>query len=230
MAYGKRIEILCSLLSPAEVFADVGCDHGYCSEYMLKNSLCKKAILSDVSKGSLAKAEALLSAYIEKGLAVPVLGDGFYGVPPETDEVIIAGMGGREIVEILSDEKYGFLPRTFVLQPMHDAEKVRRYLVGAGAYLERDFTFRDGKFYDVIRGRRLNRDEAPQRYTDAEYEFGKENLAARPADFLERTQKQLKNLGRYLKEPALQAQSREELENRKKRLEEALHGDAARSL
>mgnify|MGYP003307993812 CR=1 FL=1 len=40
MSYGKRIDTLCSLLDKVETFADVGCDHGYCSEYMLKNGLC----------------------------------------------------------------------------------------------------------------------------------------------------------------------------------------------
>ena len=57
MSYSKRIDTLCSLLEKTNVFADVGCDHGYCSEYMLKNELCNKAILSDISKGSLQKAE-----------------------------------------------------------------------------------------------------------------------------------------------------------------------------
>ena len=40
MSYGKRIDTLCSLLEKTDTFADVGCDHGYCSEYMLKNELC----------------------------------------------------------------------------------------------------------------------------------------------------------------------------------------------
>ena len=55
MGYSKRIDMLCSLLERANTFADVGCDHGYCSEYMLKNGLCERAILSDISKGSLQK-------------------------------------------------------------------------------------------------------------------------------------------------------------------------------
>ena len=37
MANAERIRILCSHLTPAETFADVGCDHGYCTEYMLKS-------------------------------------------------------------------------------------------------------------------------------------------------------------------------------------------------
>ena len=80
MGYSKRIDILCSLLTPAKVFADVGCDHGYCTEYMLQKELCERAIFSDVSKGSLAKAEALLAPFVAEGRAVGVLGDGFYGV------------------------------------------------------------------------------------------------------------------------------------------------------
>ena len=155
MGYSKRIERLCSLLQRAEVFADVGCDHGYCSEYMLKNGLCDKAILSDISRGSLQKAEDLLQTYIQEGKVVAVLGDGLFGVPSDVDEVLIAGMGGSEIVEILSDKKYGFMPKRFVFQPMHDAEKLRRYIIEHDGQIERDFTFSDGKYYDVLVGRRL---------------------------------------------------------------------------
>ncbi len=228
MGYGKRIDTLCSLLQSAKVFADVGCDHGYCSEYMLKNGLCERAILSDISKGSLAKAEALLAPYIRQGKAVSVLGDGFFGVPKDTDEVLIAGMGGSEIVSILSDKKHGFMPKRFVFQPMHDAEKLRRYILANGGYIERDFTFRDGKFYEVIVGGRAEDkgqvcDECA--YTDAEYEFGKENLHTRPQAFLERVQRQIANIDKYLKEPALQQASRQELEEKKKKLEGVLRGE-----
>ena len=192
MRYSKRIDVLCSLLTAAETFADVGCDHGYCSEYMLSKGLCKKAILSDISKGSLAKAERLLAEYIQNGKAVSVLGDGFYGVPSNTDEVLIAGMGGSEIVDILSDKKYGFIPKRFVFQPMHDAEKLRRYILDNGGYIERDFTFEDVKFYDVIVGGKAE-DKTTEPYTDAEYEYGRENLQTMPKAFIQRTQKQLKN-------------------------------------
>lgn len=228
MGYGKRIDTLCSLLKRAEIFADVGCDHGYCSEYMLKNGLCDRAILSDISKGSLAKAEKLLAPYIRSGQAISVLGDGFLGVPKDVDEVLIAGMGGSEIVSILSDEKYGFMPKYFVFQPMHDAEKLRRYILAHGGYIERDFTFEDGKFYDVICGGRLECvgqvcDEMT--YTDAEYEFGKENLAILPAAFTARMKKLICNIDRYLKQPDLQQTSRDDLLQRKERLQGVLSGE-----
>ncbi len=228
MGYGKRIDTLCSLLAKTDVFADIGCDHGYCSEYMLKNELCDFAILSDISKGSLAKAESLLASFIRAKKAVSVLGDGFLGVHEEVGLVLIAGMGGSEIVSILSDEKYGFMPKRFVFQPMHDSEKLRRYILENGGYIERDYTFEDGKFYDVIVGGNAKdaghvRNEAP--YTDAEYEFGRENLKTFPKAFVKRTEKLIKNLTRYLQEPNLKEAGRADLIKRKERLEGVLRGE-----
>ena len=228
MGYGKRIDTLCSLLEKTDVFADVGCDHGYCSEYMLKSELCEKAILSDISKGSLAKAEALLAPYIRAGKATSVLGDGFFGIDKEVGLVLIAGMGGSEIVSILSDEKHGFMPKKFVFQPMHDGEKLRRYILENGGYIDRDFTFEDGKFYEVICGGRRKDggqvfDERP--YTDAEYEFGRENLKEFPEAFVKRMKKLLKNVEKYLQEENLQEKSRLELLERKERLEGVLKGE-----
>lgn len=225
MGYGKRIDTLCSLLIPASLFADVGCDHGYCTEYMLKNGLCEHAIISDISKGSLEKAKTLLASYLAAGAATAVLGGGFVGVPKDVDEVLIAGMGGGEIVGILSDKNFGFMPKRFVFQPMHDAPKLRRYILENGGYIERDFTFEDGKFYDVIVGGRADETHTTLRYSDAEYEFGRDNLKDRPQAFLKRMRKFLRDIDKYLSVPTLQAQSRAELTERKRKLQEVLNGE-----
>lgn len=225
MGYGLRIDTLCSLLQKTDVFADVGCDHGYCTEYMLKNGLCERAIFSDVSRGSLQKAQTLLEDYVAEGRATGVLGDGFFGVPKDVGEVLIAGMGGGEMISILSHERFGFMPKYFVLQPMHDSEKLRRYLIENGGYILRDFTFQDVKYYDVIVGRRRLEGEAAQTYTEAELEFGRDNLLQRGEAFIKRTQKLLKDIEKYLTIEGLQASSREELLQRKARLEGVLRGE-----
>ena len=222
-SYGKRIDTLCGLLVKTEIFADIGCDHGYCTEYALENGICDFAVFSDISKGSLAKAEKLLRRFVEQGRAKGVLGDGFRGVAKDTGEVLIAGMGGSEIVHIFSHPEYGFLPKRFVLQPMHDSEKLRRYLIAQGAYIERDFTFRDGKFYDVIVGGFDGR--AMQAYNAWEYEFGRENLEKRNADFLAQTEKRLKNVEEYLLREGLGEESIAELQARKERLQGVLSGE-----
>lgn len=218
----NRIKTLCALLAPTDSFADVGCDHGYCTEYMLASGKCQFAIFSDVSKGSLQKAQVLLASYVEEGRAVGVLGDGFFGVPDTVGEVLIAGMGGSEILSILTDKNHGFLPKTFVFQPMLNADKLRRWLLDNGAYITRDFTFKDGKYYDVICGRRLENGEAAQVYSEMEIEFGKENMETLPSAFLERTAKHLEDVERFLATDGLQEESRAGLLARKAKLEKVL--------
>lgn len=225
MAQSKRIRTLCSFIKPSVSFADVGCDHGYCSEYVLKNELCEKVIFSDISKGSLEKAEKLLAPFVKNGRAIGVLGDGFFGVPKDTEQVLIAGMGGSEIVSILSHELFGFLPKYFIFQPMHDSEKLRRYIVEKGGYIERDFTFYDGKFYDLIVGINEKRAGQVSKYSNLEYEFGKENLQTKPADFIKKIEKLLKNTEKYLKAENLKEESKIELFQKREKLQGVIRGE-----
>jgi tRNA (adenine22-N1)-methyltransferase len=226
MGYSKRIDTLCALLKPTTTFADVGCDHGYCSEYMLKNELCEFAILSDISKGSLEKATTLLKDYVESGKAKGVLGNGFFGVPKDTEEVLIAGMGGEEIVAILSHEKYGFMPQKFLFQPMLNPDKLRAYILDNGGFIERDYTFSaDGKFYDVIVGRKRTEGEPKQEYDGWQMEFGRDNLSERGDAFLARVARKKKDIDGFLSREGLQEKSRADLLERKNRLQRILDNE-----
>ena len=222
MSQSKRIQTLCALLTKSKSFADVGCDHGYCSEYVLKQGLSADVIFADISKGSLQKAQTLLAPFVAEGKAKGVLGNGFYGVPNTVEQVLIAGMGGAEIISILADKKHGFMPKRFVFQPMHDTEKLRRYILENGGYIERDFTFQDDKFYDVLVGGKADETHQTPPYTNEEYEFGRENLQKKGEAFQSRTKKLIKNIDKYLKVPTLGEESKAELELRKRRLQEAL--------
>lgn len=162
-----RIRKLCSYLSFAESFADVGCDHGYCTEYMLKNSLCRSAIISDISPQSLQKAQNLLSGYIQSGVCTPVCCNGLTKIPPSTELVLIAGMGGEEIISVLDA---AFIPRNFVLQPMKNVPRLRQYLLSRGVRITRDSVFKSGKkYYFVLCGSQGGKGLT---YTPARLKFG----------------------------------------------------------
>ena len=222
MNYGKRINLLCSLLRKSKSFADVGCDHGYCSQYVLQQGLCDDVVISDVSKGSLEKAKTLLKEYLAEGKVKAVLGDGFYGVSKDTEQVLIAGMGGHEIIQILSHPKYGFLPQRFLFQPMHDTAKLRQYVLEHGGYLERDFTFMDGrKYYDVLVGRLATACEK-QDYTPTQLLFGKENILSRSPDFLAWVEREIEKVEKYGKAPSLSEASKAQLQERRVLLEKVL--------
>ena len=165
-----RIEEICRLIDPCETFADIGCDHGYCTQNVLKSCKCRHAIISDISAKSLAKAEKLLAPYIGSGAVSSVCCDGLEKIPRDTEQVLIAGMGGEEIIKIF---KSGFIPKKFVLQPMKNAEKVRAFLLESGCVLTVDDIFSDGNFYFIIKGENSG---GTQTYFQAELTFGKDSI------------------------------------------------------
>ncbi len=210
-----RIANLTSLLGSCTVFADIGCDHGYLTEFMLKNHLCERAYITDISAKSLHKAEILLKQYIDAGICVPIVTDGLENVP-RCDFVLIAGMGGEEIVKILGKSD---LPETFLLQPMRNAEGLRRHLVGRGARILLDYTFSDGKkYYDVIKGTAVGGDS----YTETELRFGRDNLNGEsPYPFLFQAKEELEKTKERLA-LARQANARDALLRREAQLKEAI--------
>ena len=129
-------------------FADVGCDHGFIAEQMIKSGKCSLVTISDISEPSLEKARKLLKKYIDLGMVLPVCTDGLKGINTNTEVVLIAGMGGEEIIKILQES--AFLPPILVLQPMKNVEKVRRKLFELGYAINKDYLFYDKKYYNLL--------------------------------------------------------------------------------
>lgn len=209
----KRFNILLSLIPDCRVFADVGCDHGYIAYEMLKNRKCDRVIASDISAECLQKAETLLrETFPDKYTAV--VSDGFENVG-NCDCALIAGMGGDTISDILAAAS-GRLPEYLVLQPMKNSQRVRRDLVSLGYEILRDYTFRDGKFYDVI----LAKKGGNETYTADDYIYGRDNLIEKSEDFVALVNSKIDEL-KEAKEKASEI-SRKEIEKRITELEKII--------
>ena len=182
-----RLKTIINQLIECETFADVGCDHGYVAEEMLKSGKCKFAYVTDVSSECLKKAENLLSENFS-GRFTAIVTDGLKNVP-KVDQVLIAGMGGEVICNIL--ENADFLPERLVLQPMKNSDKVRGKTIKLGYKLIKDYTFKDKKYYDLIvcvKGK----DE----YSKDELTFGRDNLSQKGSAFCEIIERRIKILKR----------------------------------
>jgi tRNA A22 N-methylase len=151
---------------------DVGCDHGLIGASLLESGVAEKVIFTDISRPSLDKAKRLILELQLSG-AEFICQDGIKDA--QCDCAIIAGMGGKEIVKILSDATT--LPQFLVLQPMKNVAHVREYLCSQ-YYIEKDFVFRDKKFYNLILARR-----GSDSLDELQLELGKTNLSAPSSDF-----------------------------------------------
>ena len=212
----ERIRQICSHLQRGKIFADVGCDHGYCAEYALKNALFEKVYISDISAGSLKKAEELLCDFVRARQCIPVLADGMQGLPDDVDTLLIAGLGGEEIIKILRE---GYLPKRFIFQPMKNAEKLRRFLVESGCAITADYTFGEGYFYDLIVGEKTG----GSCYSEKEILFGRENLSSPTRSFYHKLKEEKKKLVGYLKEGKMNESNRTKLTARLAEVEEVIH-------
>ena len=207
-----RLQRIFELIPNCDTFADIGCDHGYIAEAMLKQSKAKKVIIADISAKCLQKAEQLLSESILEGKCISVVSNGFSAVP-NCDTALIAGMGGEEICDIISKAKS--LPNTLVLQPMKNCDKVRLCAVNSGYKVQKDAMFKSaGKFYDLMLLVKGN-----DTLTDEEIEFGRDNLTGKNDDFKEFLQVKINRLNEYLKSEKLSIEDRNNMLLAKEKLE-----------
>ncbi len=112
--------------------ADIGTDHGYIPMYLLSEKICPSVILTDIAEGPIARAKANLDKYglkadLRVGPGLEVISDS------EVSTVIIAGMGGETIMDILGKgpiKSHSF--KRIILQPRTFAGELRTWLTENG--------------------------------------------------------------------------------------------------
>lgn len=143
----ERLAAVAGLVCPGAAVADVGTDHGLLPVWLALNNVIKSAVACDINEAPLASCRRLVEEYSLTDVIETRLCDGLDGVASSRyDTVIIAGMGGELIADILSrcdciNEKH------VILQPMTHAEVARKFLYDNGFEIESDIIVRDGSHY-----------------------------------------------------------------------------------
>ena len=148
----KRLAKIAALVPPADILCDVGCDHGYLPIELVKNGRCKRAYALDVREGPLSRAREHIR---EAGLSeqiVTVLSDGLDEMREPFDVLVIAGMGGPLMEDILTRGRAlceG--ARALVLSPQSHIRDFREFLCKSGYAIEDEaMVFEDGKYYFIM--------------------------------------------------------------------------------
>lgn len=142
----KRLSAVAGLVKKGSAIADIGTDHGYIPVYIYKAGIIKSAVAADVNEKPLASCESLV---MQEGLSDAIktrLSNGLDNIlPDEYDTVIIAGMGGELIADILS--RADVKNKHIILNPMTHPEIARKYLYDNGFDIINDLIIKDGKHY-----------------------------------------------------------------------------------
>ena len=149
----KRMQSVADMIQPCDAFGDIGCDHAFVSIYLVEQRRAKRVIASDVRRGPIAIAKRNIEAMNLSDQIEIRMGDGLDTiVPGEVNAVVLAGMGGMLMIDILErGEEVVTRCDQLVLQPQSDIEKVRRYLAEKGYHLADEQMLIDaGKYYNLL--------------------------------------------------------------------------------
>ncbi len=141
-----RLRVIADEIEPGETVADIGTDHGLLPIFLHQSGRSPRVVLCDINRGPLNKAEENIVRHLGAGAlaendalegltAMSVrLGDGLSPLGcSEVDAVVIAGMGGVLMTEILgADIAKSRSFSKLVLQPRNGSDKLRWWLLHNG--------------------------------------------------------------------------------------------------
>ena len=151
-----RLKLIASKTPRCNTVCDIGTDHAYIPIYLIINGICKKAIASDVKKGPVLAASTNISQHNLVDRIETRMGNGLDTIGlDEADTIIIAGMGGLLIKEILSSSfEKASKASALILQPMNAIEVLRKWLYDNGFEIYDEELAAEGeKIYNVIAAR-----------------------------------------------------------------------------
>ncbi len=129
----KRLSVIASLFTPGGRGIDVGTDHGYLPVALVQSGAALSMLATDVRPGPLDSARRCVRENGLEGQIETRLADGLDGLPlAGITDIIIAGMGGQLIAEILSRRVLELDGINLLLQPMTQAPYLRQWLCENG--------------------------------------------------------------------------------------------------
>ena len=149
----SRLLKIAGLVPVGAKVADIGTDHALLPIYLIESKIATKVIASDVKMGPLSAARKNIDKSMFGDKIDLRLSNGLDEIcGDEVDTVIISGMGGELIADIISraiwlrDSKY-----RLILQPMSSAMELRKFLSENNFKINHEHAVLSvGRIYSVI--------------------------------------------------------------------------------
>lgn len=218
MQLSIRLQALADYVPRNSRVIDVGTDHAHIPIYLMKNHIAVSCVATDINAGPLKKALHNMKAHGITDIKL-IQTNGLQGIDENSGDVImISGMGGYLITEILQASKaLAKKAKRLILQPQQDADVLRQYLVeNEFCIKEENFVKDEEKYYTI-----MCVEQGKASYQKAyEYKYGK-YLIEHPNECFKEWLKQKES---KLKSIYLSLEDKETLsaQKRKKEIEEEL--------
>lgn len=148
----KRLLKCADMITPGSSIADIGTDHAYLPIYLALKDKIASALASDLREGPLKNAKRNVEKYNMEKIIKTRISDGLKNISEkEANEIVIAGMGGNLISQILKECTWkNKKSKKFILQPMKYENNLRTYLATDGYKIEEEYAVECAKKIYVV--------------------------------------------------------------------------------
>lgn len=152
LALQPRLRAIADLVPDGARLVDVGTDHGFIPVDLLLSKRISSAIASDIGAAPLDHARRTAQQHgVTEGIEFRLCNGLADITPDEVDAVVIAGMGGDNIVSILEAAPWTMDNVFLLLQPMSKAEVLRQWLPDNGYQVTAERLVADkGVIYPIL--------------------------------------------------------------------------------
>lgn len=166
----NRLQMVLSLIDKDDIIADIGTDHGYLLMYAFNKGV-KLAQGIENKQGPYTRACLNLNEQIKNGICTITLSSGLNDVLPMVDTIVMAGMGGELIVDILTENlDVAKRMKKIILCPNKKNYELRKFLSENGFLIEKELITQEANFfYEAFLVKPVN---DIVKLTDIECEFG----------------------------------------------------------
>ena len=187
-----RMMMIVKSIKPCSKVFDTGTDHAFIPIYLIQNNICETAVASDVKIGPVNVAKKNIKKFEMEDSIATSLCDGIENAVG-FDCIVIAGMGGQLICDILDREiDIARSSDQLILQAMNAPEKLRKYLWKNGFSIQyENLCSEKNKVYNVICARYIG--ESTE-YTETELHVSKYLLEVKHTLLHEYLQPKIKRL------------------------------------
>ncbi len=148
MKISNRLKVIASFIKDNSNVIDVGADHGLLEIYLLEQNKANSLFAVENKIGPFTILKNNLKDYkVDLSLS-----DGISEMPEHVDTIVIAGMGGILISDILKAHKEKLTNvKQIVVDAHRDNRLVRETITNLGYYIEKEqIVFENNKYYFVI--------------------------------------------------------------------------------
>ncbi len=171
MKLSKRLETIYELVPQGTFCADIGADHGKLIISLAENNISISSLAVENKIGPFKRLKENISKSKAKDKIKAILSDGIKDIDDNIDTLIIAGMGGDLIINILNKDKDKLANIKYIIVDAHtNSNKLRRYLNELSfTILEEKIVYEAHIFYEIIK---LERRDKKQDLDELDIKFG----------------------------------------------------------